>query len=424
MGINLSAQNFSGVLSALEIDDDKDWGGYDISNMGDLDTIGTDFMLNGDFDSADDWDWTGGDGDWYWNTDHAELTIVAAHVSSLISDTSIASGKKYLLIFEVSNNNVDLDVSVGGVSIPTIQAKGTSTTYETVQFVVDTTSTAALTFQATVVSVLKARCRIDSVSIQAVGMITGFIDIRGGTLNATLDIGADGTYDLGSDGYGIKKIWLGVNAGGSSPPSAATGLTAKYATGDMYIGNDNVYPGYYVQKTMVHNSTATDNSDDYTNLYQGDSGYPRIAMMYDIPWNSLYSGAWNGVEINPTEDDSVPLLIGDKFFLQQLDGSASKFVLDGETMGDISFLEINLNHGTNQEAVRPGTHDKIDIGDLANTLMFRNGYFSGVLDAIGGFAVNTTPGHTGWIDDGVNFRATITGGIITNVHNSIAGGWA
>lgn len=33
-------------------------------------------------------------------------------------------------------------------------------------------------------------------------------------------------------------------------------------------------------------------------------------------------------------------------------------------------------------------------------------------------------GHTGWFDDGVNFRVTVTNGVITSIGNSIAGGWA
>jgi hypothetical protein len=51
-------------------------------------------------------------------------------------------------------------------------------------------------------------------------------------------------------------------------------------------------------------------------------------------------------------------------------------------------------------------------------------HFAGRVNFAGGTSVGGVNGHTGWIDDGVNFRATFTDGILTGVANSTAGGWA
>ncbi len=52
----------------------------------------------------------------------------------------------------------------------------------------------------------------------------------------------------------------------------------------------------------------------------------------------------------------------------------------------------------------------------------RNIRTGGVCRANGGFNDNGAAGLDAWIDDGVNFRATFSGGILTAVVNSIAGG--
>lgn len=46
---------------------------------------------------------------------------------------------------------------------------------------------------------------------------------------------------------------------------------------------------------------------------------------------------------------------------------------------------------------------------------------NGTINAID-YEVNGTAGWSGWFDDGVNYRVTVTNGIITNVTNSIGAG--
>ena len=96
-------------------------------------------------------------------------------------------------------------------------------------------------------------------------------------------------------------------------------------------------------------------------------------------------------------------------------------IIHGNTR-NVPILEIGLNSTTVQETVRPDTNNKIDLGDVTNSLKWRNIYASGVIDGASGFAVNGTSGWSGWFDDGVNFRVTVTNGIITSVANSSGGG--
>ena len=134
------------------------------------------------------------------------------------------------------------------------------------------------------------------------------------------------------------------------------------------------------------------------------------------PQNGIVLG--DGVSVDPTPFIFGP--ISNAFELRN-DWSNNKMLMRRQA-GTVNFLEVGLN-GTDP-AVRPETDGAIDLGDLTNTLRWRNIYATGVIRADTRFDVGVNQGHTGYIDDGVNFRATITGGLITAVGASVAGGFA
>jgi hypothetical protein len=124
---------------------------------------------------------------------------------------------------------------------------------------------------------------------------------------------------------------------------------------------------------------AVDNSEDFTNLYQGDTGYRQIAMMYDIPYSSSPA---NGVNIGDAQTDPPPLILGSNTaagFMLRLDGSNNKMILLSTAAAQ--YLELGLAGAT--PAFRPDTDDAIDLGDLANGLRWADLYLSG-LAQIGG----------------------------------------
>lgn len=63
--------------------------------------------------------------------------------------------------------------------------------------------------------------------------------------------------------------------------------------------------------------------------------------------------------------------------------------------------------------------DKMGVNRLPTTYALE---VNGQIEAIGGFVDNGSVGVDGWFDDGVNFRITVSGGIITAIANSTAGG--
>lgn len=233
--------------------------------------------------------------------------------------------------------------------------------------------------------------------------------------NVILD--ANYTRDIATYTTALKRLYL-TGSFTATNNQNSSGLYFRGSNADVLIGNSPLFPGFYVQKSMVVSSTATTNVDDYTNLYQGDSTYQLISMMYAIDDNGS-----NGVEIGASTTDPPPLLFyGLSGFTFKYDRINRIMKLHGITKNAAQHLEIGLNYGVAQETVRPETTDQIDIGDSANNLKFKDGYFSGVIDAVGGFSVNGSAGWSGWFDDGVNFRVTVSNGIITAVGNSIAGG--
>jgi hypothetical protein len=377
-------------------------------------TLGDNFIVNGTFDADTDWTKTG---DAAISAGEAQILTPTPPESGTWSPStplSISIGKQYLITFDAWVNVADLSFTVGGFSSPTINADGSYA------YLFTASATTNLTFTGTITAFKIARCRFDNVVMRELGNITGYIEAYGVNHNSNVTFLTDYAVDFGTASAGLKRLYLGVPASGSPLPNFSGLVQTQHVGGDFYIGNDNVFNTYYVQKTVVSGSVANDNTEDYTNLYQGDSAYQLVSMMYAIE----KSGTLNGVEIGAGAVDATPLYIGGTFggFQFYFDKPNGIMNLDGDIVGICQILQIELGGVT--PVVRPATNDKIDLGDLANNLMWKDGYFAGAVDAIGGFAVNTVAGHTGWFDDGVNFRVTVTGGIITNIQNSIAGGWA
>jgi hypothetical protein len=335
-------------------------------------------VTNGTFDTADDWDF-GGDWTYDGGNQRADMTGVIGLNGNLSpsagSEVAIQVGRQYLLQYEVvAMSLAEVTPSCGGQTGPTETSAGTKT------WIFTATSTADLNFYGELTAgVGKHYIRLDNVTLKQVGWLRGFGYLVGGAeCSGDLYPVGPGGMNLGQDANGIFQIWLhdGLSSG---PNLAASGLVARFTGGDMAVGVDNIYPGYYVQKTVVHNSTATDSSDDYTNLYQGDVGYPRIALMYDIEHQA---SPLNGCVIGDATTEPPAMYWGaitDQGFYLRLNKTDQKMVMRSSAWA--LYLEIGLA-GTDP-AVRPDTDDLIDLGDSANSLRWRNLYLTG-LAQIGG----------------------------------------
>lgn len=322
-------------------------------------TRGENIIINGEFDTDTDWDKTG---------DAIISGGVATFVDNSIGRTGtwsptvaldIEVGKMYLIQVDATLISATLDITIGGQSIPQLSSSGEF------NFVISATTTDDLVITGEIVSGKTRDFSFDNVIVSEIGYIEGSFSLLSATLIGNMSIEVDNVIDIGSDGKGLKRLFLGTPSLGSSLPNF-NGLVFFYTNGDAYIGNDNVFPGYYVQKTVVHNSVASDNSEDYTNLYQGDANYPRLAFMYAIE-----NDGDKAVEIGGGASSPVPLSFGGNLaFYFQLDTVNNKFIIDGNN-SNTPILEIGLNSLTVQEAIRPKTDNKIDLGDDANNLIWR-----------------------------------------------------
>jgi hypothetical protein len=334
----------------------------------------TELVTNGDFATASDWDFGG---DWSWNAGgYAQVTGAVGASGNLSpsagSEIPFVIGNYYLLMFNCSNlQGAEITASGGGVTFPTTNATGIKT------FVFQATATTDLNFFGEIVGgAPKNICRLDDVSVLRIGLLRGYSLCLGMELTGALDLAEAGTSDIGQDGVGIRRIYLDNNLPTGSA-LAGSGLICKYASGDMFIGNDPIFTGYYVQKTVVHDSTAADNSDDYTNLYQGDQSYQAIALMYAIEYAPADS---NGIVIGGSPvTDPCPIWFGARGFANafelRLDATNTKFIIGTSNASIATFVEFGL--GGTDPALRPDTDGLIDLGDATNVLRWRHLYLTG-----------------------------------------------
>lgn len=329
-------------------------------------------IVNGDFAVGTGWVFGG---NWQWNagSQWAEIPGTIGFLGNLSPTVplSIEIGRYYHLKFTLSVSNGYVDPSCGGVTLARAQTTGSYS----VAF--KATATTNLNFYGEVIAGAgKYFLRLDNVELHELGEFHGYGRLVGAELDGSLTLAAAGVTDVGEDGVGLRRIYLdnGIAAG---PTLTGSGLICKYTGGDMFIGNDSIFPGYYVQKTVVHGSLKTDNSDDYTNLYQGNSGYQQIGMMYDVEYSP---SPINGVNIGNggAVTNPPPLFMGGSTFATafgfRLDRTNLKMLMGTTSATTATILEILL--GGTDPTVRPDTDDLIDLGDATNSLRWRNLYLS------------------------------------------------
>lgn len=106
-------------------------------------------------------------------------------------------------------------------------------------------------------------------------------------LGANIVAVADGVSSIGDIDEGLHSIHFAASSANvSGPRTDFRGLHFVGAASDFFVGSDPAFPTYYVQKTVKVASTATDQSEEATNLFQGAWGaganpvFPFIEMNY------------------------------------------------------------------------------------------------------------------------------------------------
>lgn len=197
-------------------------------------------------------------------------------------------------------------------------------------------------------------------------LLNNAADEYGGTLNPD----TDAAYDLGTSTKGVRQLIFSDDQSAGSNRGKFRGCKSVGSGADFYWGLDDVFPGFYVQKSVIAGSTVTDNSEDYTNLYQGDSTYKFIALNYGISRTVDANGnPTNGTRVSDAASTAgTPIIFlggGARLFELYMDQPNSVFRMEcGKTTTTrIPKLEIRLA-GTGP-AIRPYLDDSIDLGESA-----------------------------------------------------------
>lgn len=346
-----------------------------------------DMVINGDFDTDSDWD----KGDW-WTVDavdkRAEFSANVLGYSGELNPTvplSVTAGKAYQISFDVNMRRCRLVASMGGEEVfnTTVVGAPGGVSYS-IDTAIETSTTDNLVFNATVTTAGPGAewVYVDNVEVYEVGSIEGYIVAK--TINLIGNISLpNSNSQIGSDGYGVSQIFLDNSNTVANVMNEFKGFTARYADGDMYVGNDNVFPGFYGQKTVTHDSNANSNDDDITNLYQGNTNYPNIGMMFGIE-ESRYAGnviIGDGLE---TDENPCPLVFArvlgtDKFKLF-FDAINDTFILNSTTT---DYINISIKE---DGALRPQYTNHTYLGTATErwkTMFGVDGDLSGDLDVLG-----------------------------------------
>lgn len=204
--------------------------------------------------------------------------------------------------------------------------------------------------------------------------------MNGMHLGDDIVLSTDETVDFGDSTNGVRQIVFSDAQTGSNR-AAFRGCKMVASNADIYWGVDDVFPGFYVQKSVVSGSTATDNSQDYTNLYQGDSSYSFLAINFDIART-----------VDGTSNPTNGIRLGDGSFatagssLQFFGGGARFFEMYFDQTNNVMRMECGKTNGTRTPtlefrlagtgpAIRPYLDNSIDIG--TSSLMWKDGYFKG-----------------------------------------------
>lgn len=285
-----------------------------------------------------------------------------------------------------------------------------------------------------------------------VGVIAGIdmaADLEGHFLPRHADIGGViPKYDLGgpTTGDGVFHQWrdlylygdiLSEGAAQSSQGTLAEPFLATYFTqslantagprtdlpgirllsdtdGDLFVGSDPQYPSFYVQKATKANSSALDNTEDASNLYQGSWGpfptpnWPFIEAQFGAGDGSvgayttmgeddttyIRDGAFTiGAFIDPGGGGGLVLADrstqkrGVYFHFDETGGpsGSGEFLLRTMSSGAIKAtqrLDTISFAGTRLTEVRPKTDAVVDLGDA--THQWKDIYISG--SVVGGSA--------------------------------------
>jgi hypothetical protein len=108
--------------------------------------------------------------------------------------------------------------------------------------------------------------------------------------------GTNQTHNIGADNNTFARIFLDNPTAGQTARAGHRGFQYYATNGDFFAGNDNVFPGYYSQRVTVTNSTATNYTEDYTNLLQGDSTYPFMELNYNAGDGTTGGLGWFSTE--------------------------------------------------------------------------------------------------------------------------------
>lgn len=195
-------------------------------------------------------------------------------------------------------------------------------------------------------------------------------------------LAADQTTDVGDETNGLRQMFFSDARTGSNR-GRFRGIRVKgFANGEIYFGSDDIFSGYYVQKTVTPGSTALDNSGDITNLYQGDSIYPFISMMYDITRAGTTAPS-NGVEVGrggSVGNGGCGLTLGygpSRGFELRLDNTVAKFhSWNSFPSSKVAELSLLLVGGTSRNFY-PETNDDHNLGKTTNR--WKDLHFSGKL---------------------------------------------
>lgn len=195
------------------------------------------------------------------------------------------------------------------------------------------------------------------------------------TLSGDLLFSVDGTSSIGSASTRPKLIHIGGATGGAINTNFR-GFKLSGANADYYIGDDNVSPGFYAQRSVVKNSTSSDYTTDYSNLFQGDSTYQYLALNFGI----TRSLGVNGVVIGDNgSGEGCSLIIGTSTTRRMemyFDYANKTFVMDGNlTAGTAAnkCMKMKIELGATAPAIYPATDNKIDFG-IASTNRWKDYY--------------------------------------------------
>lgn len=322
-------------------------------------------------------------------------------------------------------------------------------------------------------------------AILRVGVIAGInpaADLKGHFLPRHAEIGGIAPiYDLGgpTTNTGVFHQWrdlylygdivaqgVGTSQQGSnSEPFLATYFTQALANtagprtdlpgirmlsdtgGDLFVGSDPQFPTFYVQKATKANSTVTDNSEDASNIYQGNWGsgsapaWPFVEMQFGAGDGSVggyvtlgeddttyirdgavsigsFSGGGGGGGLILADrhtgtgagmylhfDETGGASGGGEFLLRTMSVSGAK---PSAQVNTISFAGTRLTH------VRPKIDVTVDLGDV--THRWKDIYISG--DIIGGSVVAAQ--YAVQVDENTGSKLTYIGEAVPGSASSAA----